>query len=673
MPHYEVVFPKGIGFRHSPCLADKSKLRPVKGGEVLEGETVAGEGGYWMALSTGEGLFLPLRAPDGTELVRQLPDSASGGGGLPGSAGKFVEWNGGDNDGGFGGGRGAAANGSYAGGAGAFGGSRPSSRGAIGGGGPPGRTDELAAMDAKYDKTQKFSRRSAPGGGVPAAPLARRPPPTGPAANSHDRANDYMNEFRGALEGMGVDTKDDPFLDRYAPIGGAKDEVRPAPGARRPSGGVGSRPGSGARAASNGAPRIADRTRPGTGSTAGARPGSTSSSRGSRSPAVGEGGGSLAMCGALIGRSNDSGTQGRWNEGPKNAIVAVKEWTSVKHGEEKRSKCTSGRIIDVSDRNVLCMSMFDNKAVLGSADHGLQEVNIERGTKLRNLYTKRYGHAEWVTSVAHCPDGRIVSGGQDSKLCLWNAAGVVCADMTGHMGPISRVRVDPTGKLAISSSYDRTLGVFDLRAKRLAATCTGHNAPVMDFVWLDSTVASGDRRGEVKTWDTNHGTNTGTLKGHKGHITSMLAFPDDGVSTIATGAQDGCIRVWDLRQKLNVCTMNCHAGGSVNDLGITLNKSPPLMVSTGADGRVLVLEPRSGFKILHEFAGVTEDFLYSLLVLDNVAFVGDGRGQVTCFDLQDGKNKYSLNAGENAIRCIGATASHLVCSGDDGNVIVFDF
>merc|ERR1712032_1329140 len=171
------------------------------------------------------------------------------------------------------------------------------------------------------------------------------------------------------------------------------------------------------------------------------------------------------------------------------------------------------------------------------------------------------------------------------------------------------------------------------------------------------------------------------LKGHKGHITAMLGLPDScaccgendgeaatsahggrgGLSLIATGAQDGHIRIWDLRQKLNTFNMAAHPGGAVNELGVTLGKSSPVVVSAGADGRVLVLDPRRGFAPLFDFGKVTEDFVYSLLVLDDIAFVGDGRGKVTCFDLRAGQQLYALNAGQNAIRCLGATASSLIC------------
>ena len=111
----------------------------------------------------------------------------------------------------------------------------------------------------------------------------------------------------------------------------------------------------------------------------------------------------------------------------------------------------------------------------------------------------------------------------------------------------------------------------------------------------------------------------------------------------------------------------------MNDLGVTVRRESPLLVSTGADGRLLILEPRAGYRPLHEIGSLTQDFLYSLLVLDSVAFVGDGRGQVTCIDLQEGQPRYTLSAGENAIRCLGASASNLICAGDDGNAVIFDF
>lgn len=55
----------------------------------------------------------------------------------------------------------------------------------------------------------------------------------------------------------------------------------------------------------------------------------------------------------------------------------------------------------------------------------------------RTLYSKRHGHADWVVCVAHLSDGRIISGGADSKLCLWSSHGVSCQDLIGHTSSVS--------------------------------------------------------------------------------------------------------------------------------------------------------------------------------------------------------------------------------------------
>ena len=62
-----------------------------------------------------------------------------------------------------------------------------------------------------------------------------------------------------------------------------------------------------------------------------------------------------------------------------------------------------------------------------------------------------------------------------------------------------------------------------------------------------------------------------------------------------------------------------------------------------------------------------------MLVLDDLVFTGDGRGRVVCFDIRRNQKLYVLDAGQNAIRCLAATESCLVCAGDDGNAIMFDF
>jgi WD40 repeat protein len=86
---------------------------------------------------------------------------------------------------------------------------------------------------------------------------------------------------------------------------------------------------------------------------------------------------------------------------------------------------------------------------------------MKTGKQTRQLYNKRYGHTDWVTSVGFLADGRVLSASMDKRLCLWDRSIVKCSDLQGHNGSISKVQVDDRN-VAISASYDSQLLVWNL-------------------------------------------------------------------------------------------------------------------------------------------------------------------------------------------------------------------
>lgn len=51
---------------------------------------------------------------------------------------------------------------------------------------------------------------------------------------------------------------------------------------------------------------------------------------------------------------------------------------------------------------------------------------------MRELFNKKYGHKEWVSTCAYSPTGNIISGGMDSMVCYWDSKGVKCDHFSGH-------------------------------------------------------------------------------------------------------------------------------------------------------------------------------------------------------------------------------------------------
>ena len=389
----------------------------------------------------------------------------------------------------------------------------------------------------------------------------------------------------------------------------------------------------------------------------------------------------------------------------------------------------AGRLIDLSDRPNLCMAINRqiNEAVIGSSDHALYTIDVRNGRLSRRLYGGKYGHTEWVTSVCYVGN-RVVSSGMDGKICVWgsstntstNRAAVskqaTCTDLVGHFGSVSLVASPGGGTNAcgpstnnnlwnqyiVSGGYDKTVRLWDCNKGSCLMTAKSHQAPVLCAALLakDTTFygITGDRDGIANIWRFHDQISDGTLKGHRGHLTACTWIPGDNSldndadvasgSTIGnadlavTGAQDGHIRIWDLRDsKTCIGNVIAHASnqgsGAIGDLTIarigTDGISETVLISSGADKRICVYDPRMNFQVRYTFTE-HNDFIYSLTSAGNYCFSGSGDGLVYVHDLLSGRIKWGVGAGMAAIRNIGILSNkYMICTGDDGKAMIYDF
>ena len=332
----------------------------------------------------------------------------------------------------------------------------------------------------------------------------------------------------------------------------------------------------------------------------------------------------------------------------------------------------SGRLLDASDRPLLCSALREREVVVGGADHGLRVYDIDRGVEVRNLFSKSSGHTEWVTCVAFAHDGRIISGGMDKVLCLWARRGSRCDVLRGHAASVSAVKTTDTGGHCVSASYDKTLRVWDLTKSAEAAVLRGHSAPVLDFCISGSKVMSGDRSGVAMVWDLSHGKESRKIGGHNGHITSLDAIGSDG-NLWCTGDQAGVVRLFDARSDRPSMSAATHNGGAVNALRCCADRGSSVdgIASAGADKRMFVLDMRKGLEPLFEMRGHA-DFIYSMEIFGDIVLSGAGNGMLLTHSLRDsGELLYGLGANGAGVRCIEASHDKLIAAGDDGKAIVY--
>jgi WD40 repeat protein len=108
------------------------------------------------------------------------------------------------------------------------------------------------------------------------------------------------------------------------------------------------------------------------------------------------------------------------------------------------------------------------------------------------------------------------------------------------------VALSADARLVASSSFDRTVRVWDVATGRLLTTLHGHTGGVWGVALSGDgrLVASGSADRTVRLWDAATGQNLRTLRGHPAAVWGV-ALSVDG-SIVASGGADGTVRVWQV-------------------------------------------------------------------------------------------------------------------------------
>lgn len=239
------------------------------------------------------------------------------------------------------------------------------------------------------------------------------------------------------------------------------------------------------------------------------------------------------------------------------------------------------------------------------------------------------GHRGWVTALA-CPQSadsatKVVSASRDGTLLSWKApterhsveADYAEADrrLEGHSGFVSDVALSNNGEYVVSSSWDRSLRLWNLKTGECHQKFIGHTKDVLSVAFSPDNrqIVSGGRdcalkmwnvKGEcvftierdahtdwvscvrfspavasplivsggwdnlVKVWSLSTVKCQHTLRGHTGYVTSVTVSPDG--SLCASAGKDGIARLWDLSRGEQLYELPC--GESVNQICFSPNR-----------------------------------------------------------------------------------------------------
>jgi pleiotropic regulator 1 len=173
----------------------------------------------------------------------------------------------------------------------------------------------------------------------------------------------------------------------------------------------------------------------------------------------------------------------------------------------------------------------------------------------------------------------------------WHAPWKLYRVISGHLGWVRSIAVDPGNAWFATGSGDRTIKIWDLASGQLKLTLTGHieqvtgvavsdRHPYMFSVGLDKM---------VKCWDLEYNKVIRHYHGHLSGIYSLALHP--GLDVLMTGGRDSSCRVWDMRTKAQIFCLSGHD----NTVGSILAQAADPQVITGShDSTIKLWDLRTG-------------------------------------------------------------------------------
>ena len=173
------------------------------------------------------------------------------------------------------------------------------------------------------------------------------------------------------------------------------------------------------------------------------------------------------------------------------------------------------------------------------------------------------GHLGWVRSLAVEPGNQwFASGAGDRTIKIWDlASGSLRLTLTGHISTVRGLAVSPRHPYLFSCGEDKMVKCWDLETNKVIRHYHGHLSGVYTLSLhptLDVLVTGG-RDGVARVWDMRTRSNIHVLSGHKQTVTDVKCQEAD--PQVISSSLDSTVRLWDLAAGKTMGVLTHHKKG----------------------------------------------------------------------------------------------------------------
>nr|UXY87492.1 guanine nucleotide-binding protein beta SU like protein [Cryptomonas sp.] len=235
-------------------------------------------------------------------------------------------------------------------------------------------------------------------------------------------------------------------------------------------------------------------------------------------------------------------------------------------------------IFNVHSNSVTSISIALNNPFIflsGSRDCTILVWEIDNKLET-NIYPKKRlrGHSHFVSDLVLSSEGQFcISSSWDKTLKLWDITqGKILKNFLGHKKDVLSVGFSNDNRQIVSCSRDNSIKIWNTIGE-----CKDTLVDKDSLSWIScvkflpnksSNVLSCSWDGIVKIWNLIERKVQIRLFGHKGYINSLSVSPDG--SLCASGGKDGIIMLWDLQEGKRLYSLD--AGDPINCLCFSPNR-----------------------------------------------------------------------------------------------------
>ncbi|AEA39105.1 guanine nucleotide-binding protein beta SU like protein (nucleomorph) [Cryptomonas paramecium] len=210
----------------------------------------------------------------------------------------------------------------------------------------------------------------------------------------------------------------------------------------------------------------------------------------------------------------------------------------------------------------ICVTSFNLPIfATGSRDCTILIWKIVREDEIKFIPKKRLrGHSHFISNLDFSMDGRFcLSSSWDKTINLWDIENTkIVKKFIGHQHDVLWAEFSKNNKKIISSSRDNTIKIWNTIGQ-----CKSTLIDKISTSWISCVkfisnknigIMSCSWDGMIKIWNMSKKKVHTRFVGHKGYLCSLSISPDS--SLCASGGKDGIVMLWDLQEAKHLYSLD---------------------------------------------------------------------------------------------------------------------